>query len=73
MAEFNRKSVSAFLIIKLMPRVRDGLRSPLSPLIYLCLLTGAVSCTDIIVFPQSILLTLPSFADLTEQLVAERD
>lgn len=60
LAEFSRKSASAFLVIKLMPGVRDGLRSLLSPLIHLCLLTGPVSCSDIIVFPQSIPFTLAS-------------
>lgn len=60
LAEFSRKSASAFLVIKLMPGVRDGLRSLLSPLIHLCLLTGPVSCSDIIVFPQSVPFTLAS-------------
>lgn len=60
LAEFSRRSASAFLVIKLMPGVRDGLRSLLSPLIHLCLLTGPVSCSDIIVFPQSVPFTLAS-------------
>lgn len=49
-----------------------GLHPRLSPLIYLCLLTGLVSCLEIIMFPQHSQFTLLSFADMTELLVSEK-
>lgn len=49
------------------------LHALLSPLVHLCLLTGLVYCLEIAMFPQYILFMLPSFADLTELLAAEKD